>query len=175
MNPNQPNEWQYLAREIWCRSWQPFKSVPFVCYFIVAIIIFAGLGIWVEVYKCLFRQAADNSGLFTALSTFIAALIGSASLKQVFIATDDSDKVLASFSLLVCFLSLFAVILTIVFYPDYPSKSLGTAVGLGFIAVWFWWITNGRESTYHNARIDAATGGSTDGAVKGNLSEFKVD
>ena len=174
-NPNQLSDWQYLGREIRDRSWQPFKYVPFVFYFILAIIFLGGLGIWVEVIKCLRGQITDNSGLLTALSTFIPALIGSASVQQILSSTENSDKVLVSFSLFVCFISFFGVVLITVFYPDYPSWSLRAAVVFGIIAVWFWWFTNGREPTYQNVPIDASTGGSVEREIKGNLSEFKVD
>ncbi|QUJ78339.1 hypothetical protein KDD17_18290 [Sulfitobacter albidus] len=174
-NPDQLGDWQYLGREIWRRSWQPFKNVPFVFYVVLAIICLGGLGIWVEVIKGQLGQATDNSGLLTALSTFFPALIGSASLQLILSSTGNSDKILVSFSLLACFVSFFGVVLITVFYPVHPTWSLAAAIWFGIFAVWFWWFTNGDELTYQNAPIDAAAGGNTARAVKGNLSEFKVD
>ncbi|WP_146120768.1 hypothetical protein [Roseobacter denitrificans] len=173
---NKPlGDWQYLGREIWRRTWQPFKNVPFVFYVVLAIICLGGLGIWVEVIKSQLGQSADRSGLLTALSTFFPALIGSASLQLILTSTGNSDKVLVSFSLLACFLSFFGVVLITVFFPVHPGWSLGAAIWFGIFAVWFWWFTNGDELTYQNAPIDAAAGGSTTRSVKGNLNDFKVD
>ncbi|QFT75882.1 hypothetical protein [Ruegeria sp. THAF33] len=172
---NQMGDWQYLGREIRRRTFAPFKSVPFVFYFILAIVVLGGLGIWVEVAKSQLDQNWKVDGLLTALSTFFPALIGSASLQLILKSTDRSDKILISFSLLVCFFSFVGIGIIAAFFSLHPGLCLNAAFGFGILAVWFWWFTNGDDLTYRNAPIDAATGGSTNRAIKGNLNEFKVD
>jgi len=172
---NQIGDWQYLGREIRRRTLAPFKSVPFVFYFILAIVVLGGLGIWVEAVKSQLNPNWKVDGLLTALSTFFPALIGSASLQLILKSTDSSDKILISFSLLVCFLSFVGIGFIAAFFSLHPQLCLNAAIGFGVLAVWFWWFTNGDDLTFYNAPIDAATGGSTTREIKGNLNEFKVD
>tara|TARA_R110000787_G_C13419772_1_gene444788 strand:- start:1306 stop:1848 length:543 start_codon:yes stop_codon:yes gene_type:complete len=174
-NPDQLGDWQYLGREMHRRTFAPFKSVPFVFYFILAIVVLGGLGVWVEVAKTQLNQNWKVDGLLTALSTFFPALIGSASLQLILKSTDSSDKILISFSLLVCIPSFVGVGLIAAFFSLHPSLCLYAAIGFSILAVWFWWFTNGDDLTYRNAPIDAATGGNTARTIKGNLSDFKVD
>lgn len=176
INPTSINDWKYLGREIWTRTYRPFRNVPFVFYAILAIICLGGLGIWVELVKTeISNNPLNYEGVLTATSTFFPALIGSASLQLILTSTGNSDKVLVSFALLVCFLSFFGVVLISVFYSLHPSWSFNTAILFAAFSVWFWWFTNGEDLTYQSIPIDAATGGDTNRMLRGNLNEFKVD
>lgn len=173
---NSVGDWRYLGREIWRRTWHPFLNVPFVFYVILAIVCLGGLGIWVELIKTQFSKAPTSyEGVLTAIATFYPALIGSASLQLILMSTGKSDKILVSFALLVCIISFLSVGIIGVFHQLHPVWSFKAASFFAVFAVWFWWFTNGDDLTYQNAPVDAAAGGDTDKALKGNLDDFKVN
>lgn len=175
-DPNPVGDWRYLGREIWRRTWNPFRNVPFVFYVVLAILGLGCLGIWVELVKTQVSSTPSSyDGVLTAIATFYPALIGSASLQLILTSTGKSDKVLVSFALLACFASFFSVVLISVFHQLYPVWCFWAASYFAAFAVWFWWFTNGDDVTYQNAAIDAAAGGDTSKALKGDLDDFKVD
>lgn len=57
-----------------------------------------------------------------------------------------------------------------IFHEMFPSFSFWAAVAFAVAAIWLWWFTNGDDPTYKSVPVDAASGGNTDRALKGNTS-----
>jgi hypothetical protein len=71
-----PGDWDYLWLQLKRRTPEPLGDVPFVFYVFLGIVIFGGLGIWVELLKILIStKPAELAGLITAVNTFFPALI----------------------------------------------------------------------------------------------------
>lgn len=173
---NSVGDYRFIGREIWRRTWQPFRHFPFVSYVILSIICLGCLGIWVELIKTqLTTLPASYDGVFTAIVTFYPALIGSASLQLILSSTGNSDKVLVSFAQIALFSAFISVALISVFHQLYPDWSFKVAIFFAVFAIWFWWFTNADDLTYRNSPIDAPAGGDTAKALKGDLGNFKVD
>ena len=78
-------EWTYLGREIVRRTKQPWNHVPLVLYVLVAIVVFGGLGIWVEIVKISTSDEHRGTGeLFAAMATFYPALVGASAVTNDF-------------------------------------------------------------------------------------------
>jgi len=175
-NDDEVGDWAYLRREISRRTLQPWSQAPFVIYVLVAIVTLGGLGIWVEIVKILSaEQSASYDGLLTAMATFYPALVGSASLQLLLVATGNSDRILTAFATLVWVISIGSVILLSVFHDQYPRACFSAAIGFVFFSIWLWWITNGDDPTYKQVSVDTATGGSTSRELKGDISGFRAD
>jgi hypothetical protein len=167
-------DWIYLWREIKRRTFQPFSSIPFLIYVVVAIVGLGCLGIWVELIKlALQTPGGSQSAVLTALCTFFPALIGSTAFQLILGATGKSDKIFVSIGYLVLILGLGGVILITLFNWLHPVKTFWAAVLFSASAVWLWWITNGDDPTYKSTSVDAASGGDPNRTLKGNTRGFK--
>lgn len=167
-------DWSYLWSEIKRRTVQPFSSIPFLIYVLVAIIGLGCLGIWVELIKLALQTPGGSRGaVLTALCTFFPALIGSTAFQLILGATGKSDKIFVSIGYLVLILGLGAVILITLFNGLLPSKTFWAAVAFSAGAVWLWWITNGDDPTYKSTPVDAASGGDPNRKLKGNTQGYK--
>ena len=170
----QQGDWKYLGSEICRRTWQPFSSVAFVFYAVIAIVVLGCAGIWVEIVKAMLTtEAGSNEGVLTALATFYPALIGSASLQLILSSAGRADKIITSFALLVCILSFASVALVSVFHAQSPDVAMKISIGFAIFAIWLWWIANADDPIYRNAPIDAASGGSTERTLAGSTDGFK--
>lgn len=167
-------DWKYLWREMKRRTKEPFADVPFVTYAILAIIGLGCLGIWSELIKIAIAEEPPRyDGVFTALSTFYPALVGSAAFQLILSSTGRADKTLVSFGYLVSFISVASVVLIAIFYKSFPTTCFSVSIISVCFAVWLWWFTNGDDPTYKNAPIDAASGGDPSKMPKGSTSGFK--
>jgi hypothetical protein len=168
------SDWKHIGSEVWRRTWEPFSSVPFVLYVVIAIIGFGCLGIWVELVK--FSNAtdpADTNGILTALATFYPALIGSASLQMVLYSTGRSDKILTIVAMLFFCVAFGSVVLVSVYHARLPELTMKVAIGFSVFAVWLWWIVNADDPTYKSVAVDAASGGDPKRDPKGTTKGFK--
>jgi len=148
--------------------------MPFVVYVLLAIIGLGCLGIWVELIKvALSPETGNYEGVLTALATFFPALIGSSSLQLILTSTGRSDKVLVSFGYLVSIAAFAGVVLISIFHKLLPDLSFWASVCFVGLAVWLWWFTNGDDPTYKSAAVDAASGGDTGRALKGDITGFR--
>ena len=172
-NDTEISDWKYLWQEMGRRTKQPFADAPFVIYVLLAIIGLGCLGIWVELIKMFFAQGTHRyDGVFTALSTFYPALVGSAAFQLILSSTGRGDKTLVSFGFFVSVISFASVVLISIFYNYSPVICLLASVFLACFAVWLWCFTNGDDPTYKSAPVDAASGGDPSKALKGSTNGF---
>jgi hypothetical protein len=169
-------DWGYLKGELIRRTQEPLKDVPFVIYFITSILLFGGLGIWVELVKLtLSKSQPDYASLITAISTFYPALIASSSLQLILASANKSDKIFISFGLFnLCFFGLSSILLG-TFSKQYPVIVMLLAVVFSLLAAWIWWVTNCDDPTFKKIqKIDAATGGDPNRNLTGDYSGYDV-
>ena len=168
--------WRRLGRELRKRSSDPLGHFSFVSYFLVAVVIFGGAGIWTELRSYLNfapttgHPCASLASLRTALITFFPALAGSSCMQLIWAA--DYERSLRAFAVVV----LTALIVAIFFItPEGVSDRAALTVGMvaSLLALWSWWIANAKQQDLLDP--DAATGGkAVGGDLPGNLDEFKV-
>jgi len=169
-------EWAYLRRELFRRTRDPIGDPNFVFYVFLAIVLFGGLGIWVELLKySITNQSQTLEGTITAIITFFPSLVGAATLQLVLSSMNKQDKTMATFGLVaLCTFMVFALLLPF-FSASHPLRVLTLGAICSLAAVWTWWITNGSDPTFRKLpRPDAATGGTTERSLAGNLDGFKV-
>ena len=169
-------EWKYLGRELIRRTKQPWKHVSLVLYVLVAIVVFGGLGIWVEIVKIgTADEFRGTSELFAAMATFYPALVGASALQMIFLSLDSANKIMGAFAIAAWVLSIVMGLLVAVFYSGSPTTCITLVVVMGIAAVWLWMIAHADDPIYKRGRIDSASGGSTDRPLKGNTGDFKVN
>jgi hypothetical protein len=169
-------DWGYLWRELRKRTREPTANFPFVVYLVLGVMLFGGLGIWVELLKFVLSSPPTSlSGIITAVLTFFPTLIGTTSIQLVLDSANRGDKIFISFALLMfCIFVAFAVVLPI-FASTHPVGVLRVSLGCCSCGMWLWWIANGGYSTFKTMPpLDAATGGSLERPLPGALGGFRV-
>lgn len=170
------NDYLKLRRELWRRTHEPVRELPFVVYVFTGILLFGGLGVWVEILKIILAGSpVEFAGLITAVVTFFPALIGSTTLQLVLGSVNGGDKVMVSFALLMmCVFLTFAILLPF-FSGTHPIGVLGCGIACSAFAIWTWWITNGDDPDFKKVvKPDAATGGNPQRQLPGDLNGFQV-
>jgi hypothetical protein len=163
--------WDELKR----RFLAPVRHVTFWVYLILAVIIFGGFPIWLEV---VFYFNADihesTSHLRTALVAFFPALIGSVSFQLIFEEVGRNKRMLAFAMFVVVFFSLIGVILILArSIADYVA--IPVAFGLCAFAVLEWWIANGLNPTFQDdLDVEAPVGGPPSHPPAGDLTGFRT-
>lgn len=166
-------EWRYLRSEIYRRTINPFQSVPFVVYTVLAIIMLGSAGIWYEILKIhISTQDPNYNGVVVAYTSFYLALTGSASHRLILSSTDKPDKVMVSFSILAGALSILFLVAIHLLYELDKINWLLTAT-FAIIPMWIWWIANGDDPVFQSIVTDAATGGNTNRTLQGSLEGYK--
>jgi hypothetical protein len=168
--------WLRLGRELRKRSRDPLGHFSFVAYFVVAVVMFGGAGIWTELRSYLYfvptagEPFASLASLRTALITFFPALAGSSCMQLIW--AEDHERSLRAFAIVVL-----AALLVAIFFisPEGVSDRTALAVGAAaaVLALWSWWIANAKQKDLLDP--DAATGGSAVSAdLPGSLDEFET-
>lgn len=166
--------WGDLWRELKKRTLQPLRHPSFVIYFVVAVIVVGGAGVWLELITYLQAVAAKRcpslDALRTALVTFFPALAGCACLQLIW--AEDHQRALRAFAILVLFaVSILALVLGLI-----PAIEHRTALFIGLfpsaIALWIWWVANAKQPDLLDP--DAPTGGDPNGPLAGDLRGFKI-
>ncbi len=167
-------DWKYLCQELTRRTREPTKNFAFLVHVLLAIILFGGLGMWIEILKLVISPyPLELAGLITAVITFFPTLIGSTSLQLVL--ASQNNRIFMSFALLLlCTFTTFAILLPF-FSVTHPVIVLVLGAACSLCAIWAWWITNGGDPIYKSTPpADAATGGSIDRKLPGTLEGFEV-
>ena len=168
-------KWRSLCDELSRRTREPFQFPTFVFYSFLAIVVFAGAGIWFEVLKIISSEEMVNyNGVVTAVAAFCLALIGSASNRLILLATETSNKLMASFSYSSSVL-VFVIVIILRYLYEIDKISWCIPVVFTIIPIWIWWIANGDDLIYRDINIDAASGGNTSRNLHGSLKGFNVD
>jgi O-antigen/teichoic acid export membrane protein len=153
--------WRLWREELKARTFTPARHPSFVLYFIVAVVIIGGAGVWLELHKFLYlahppAQPSSSSldALRTALLTFSLALAGSSCMQIVLADQNKSMRATA-----VCLLTgLVAVALWV--FPANISDGSAVSVGVigSLLALWTWWIANALQPDFRDNDIDAPVG-----------------
>lgn len=172
------SSWIALRKELRKRTFEPASHASFVMYFLFAVVVFGGAGIWVEGHSYIwYVETVENphhsaSALRTAVLTFFPALAGSACMQLIW--ADDIFKPLRSFAMCVL-VALVALIFVVA--PSVVSNTVALLAGVfaSMIALWTWWIANARQRDLLDIDIDAPTGKKdTSGELAGDLGGFKT-
>ena len=175
-------DWSYLLSDLKRRTCQPFRSVPFVFYALLTIIVFGGAGVWIKTVKIwidagsvfLSMALLQNEGTVAAASTFCLALLGSASHQLILSSTGKADKVIASFAIFACVIAFLIVVAVRGLY-EFKVISYFLPIVFTIVPMWLWWIANSDDPLFAPITPDAATGGNPDRALKGNLEGYEED
>lgn len=167
--------WTRLWRTLAERTSLPWRHPTFVLYFVVAVILVGGAGLWLELYKLSFATAESSTSLEalrTAIITFFTALAGSSSM-QVILEENDDRAMRAMAICVLTVLSALALIIAPASVSDCTAVKLGL-VGCG-LALWTWWIANAKQPGLQDERADAAVGRRDPKAgLAGSLDGFKA-
>ena len=172
------NSWIKLGNALKRRTLEPFAHVSFVIYFIVAVVIIGGIGVWMELYAFFLPSAQPIASseplvpLRSAVVTFFPALTASACLQLIW--AENDHKFLRSFGVL--FLTLMTTIALLI-SPHAMGNSSALTVGIiaSMGSLWMWWIANAKQNDFLDIDSDAPLGGkATDTELMGNLDGFNV-
>lgn len=170
------SSWSAVTRELIKRTFRPLSHFSFVAYFFGAVVLFGGLGVWLELYSYLVLTPATHepahplASLRTALITFFPALAGSACMQMIW--AEQYQKFLRAFAVIaLLILAAFALMIT-------PKEvGHGTAINIGvacsIFALWTWVVANAKQQDLLDA--DAPLGNKNPNAkLAGNLDGFEV-
>jgi hypothetical protein len=150
----------------------PCGHVSFWFYFVFAIIVLGGLGIWVELLKAL-PKSAITDGLVTSIYTYFPAVAAAAAFQ---IDLDQGKKnYVRSFALA----SLFIIFIPAIFQATglIANRGLSLIIGAVFTlaALALWWVANGKNLSLHDDfdPIDSL-GADPGSAASGGTSSIKV-
>lgn len=166
--------WIGLVRELAKRTVDPIGHATFVIYFILAVVIAGGAGVWLELFIYLAQSPAPTLGpLRTAVITFFAAVAGSACMQLIW--AEDDNRALRAYATLVLIVILIAALII-----GIPTKiPAETAIGYGALAtlvsLWTWWVANAKQKDLLDpVNPDDALGGNPNDGLAGNLQGFKT-
>ena len=172
----QPGDYVYLWDFLKKRSSQPWKNFPFTVYFLIAILLFGGLGIWLETFNYIVLDKKENlENLFTAMAAYYPAIVGASAFHLILWATGTSNKVVSAFSFFMVVFFFFLGLLVRYFFNDQPIVCLISTIILVFLSLWFWIIANAEDGVFKKESIDAPAGGNLERKLKGTTDGFEVD
>ena len=156
--------WLELAR----RTREPLGHPSFVIYFLLAVVGFAGLGLWLELYAYFTTVPAPSFGpLRTALTTFFPALAGSTALQLIWA---EHQRFLRSFAVLCLVILLLMAVVTAANSRVQDFWAVGFGILSSVAACWIWWITNADQPDFRDEiDPDDAVGGGRDSLNKAQL------
>jgi hypothetical protein len=173
--------WKSLAKELRQRTSEPVASVSYVLYFVLAVVVAGGAGVWLELTLYLVHEAGGQlvneppdalKPVLTAVITFFSALAGSAAMQLIW--AEDRNKPLRAYATLVLVVSLIVALL-IGLLP-----TIGTKQGLAYgalatlFSLWTWWIANANDPDIRDKvdPYDAVGGDNVEAPLAGNLQGF---
>lgn len=174
---SQYESWVTLWHELVKRTKSPTRHVSFVIYFLVAVVIFGGLGVWTELRSYWFFIPTDEhpsptlESVRTAIITFFPALAGSAGMQLIW--AENKDRSLRAFAFFVV-----TILGLVIFFTAPASVSDQIAIAAGSaasaVALWTWWIANANQKELLDPiNPDAATGPEDlTGDLPGDLEKF---
>lgn len=179
VNRKKSESWNQLGRELKKRTEEPIGHVSFTLFFLVAIILLGGAGVWLELYSYFSyaptaeEPTASAAAIRTAVITFFPALAGSACMQLIWVTGElKSLRAFATSVLVILFIAAVAIA------PDKISTTPALLVGglSSCIAFWMWWIANADHPDLKDIVDPYASLGKQDpsGELAGNLDGFKV-
>ncbi|WP_131618215.1 hypothetical protein [Roseivivax marinus] len=168
--------YKQFRSEVWRRTSKPLSDATFIFYVVFGILIFGGLGVWIEVMKIILSPGGSNwRGILTALAAFYPALIGAACLQLVLESVRKSEKLMAVFSVGVLLLTIIAAVVFGVFEFNsvYTGVSFWGTIFLSITGIWVWCVANGDNPDLQTTDPYAPSGGDTSRKLKGDTSGFR--
>ena len=168
-------------RQFWAefrkRAFCSFCDGTFFLYFIFAIVICGGFGVWVEVFKLLIVSPDNHNfdGIQNAAFVFYPALIGASCVLLALEATDKSEKPKTIFSLATIIITVIvSVVIGIFEHNDIhqPVSRFLTIFFSGF-GLLIWCFANGNNPYLQTISPESASGGDTGKDLKGNTEGFQ--
>lgn len=168
------NSFVLLKRDCLIRLRRPLGFFTFWSYIIFGVFVFGGLAIWIEVGKHLlgYPDSLTTDGIRLAVLTYFPA-VGCAAGQQISIVEKDR-MYMRSFGTgaMIGFAVLCIISFAIQF--QHPNWSLFLGIVCSIAAVLTCWIAIGLDESFHDTDPDAAIGGTTDIALKGETGDFSV-
>lgn len=177
VNRKRSESWVRLGRELKKRTVDPIGHVSFTLFFLVAVILLGGAGVWLELHSYFSyvptaeKPTASLAALRTAVITFFPALAGSSCMQLIWV--NDELKSLRAFAtsiLVILFIAAVAIA------PDKISTNLALVIGgiSSCIAFWMWWIANADHPGLKDIDDPDASLGNRDpsGELSGDLDGF---
>ena len=176
--PGRSESYRRLWAEIRKRTLSPLCDFTFIFYYIVAIVIFSGLAIWIEVFKLLISSSDNHNfdDIQSAAFAFYPALIGASCMLMALEATDKSEKPKTAFSIFIIVLTIILSIIIEVFnyIEKYQLESRVLIICFSVFGLLIWCYANGNNPHLQTTNSDSAVGGSTDKNLRGNTEGFEV-
>lgn len=166
--------WSALGYELKHRTAAPLSHASYVQYFITAVILAGGAGVWLELFQLVFPDPSApacppaTAALRVAIITFFPALAGS-SCMQLILA--EEKKALKAFALLVMSVS-FVVALIIGQSRISSTAALSVGVLASIFSLWIWWIANSNQQDILDP--DAPIGKDTSSELAGSLEGYQA-
>jgi hypothetical protein len=166
------NGFKHLLRELAERTRAPIGHVTFWVYLVLGVILFGGLGVWLEWISYSYAVPKPSSdALRTALITFFQALVGSTSIQLVFA---ENNKPMRAFAILCLVIFLVPAIWLTLDRSVGPGPAFLLAGIASVAAVWIWWIAHAFEPVFRDQlNVTAPVGGETNVTPPGDLTGFK--
>lgn len=171
----QTDYWQQLGQFLKSRTLEPRGDPAFVSFFLVSVLIFGGLGIWVEIFRAFLRPAFDPEGILLAINVFYPS-VGFAAAAQLHM-NKKLPKYLTGLALLMQVVFVGSCII-LQFSWKHPAFAFiaETLVSIG--ALWAWWIVNATNPELREDEPVPSAAGPADptGAnLSGTLGNFNTD
>ena len=181
-NADQIGDYTYLRAELIRRTLQPWRHFAFLGYFLGAIVVLGGLGIWLEILiwteVLKFRPPVGEGNVgrvFAAMVTYYPAIVGASAFHLTLVGAEKSDKIIITFAWLVFSILLVSSFLVRLLHDMQLEWRMVIALFSICVSLWFWTIANADNVAFKSTPTDAASGGATSRKLKGDLRDFEVD
>lgn len=166
--------WRELRHELWTRTISPAKHPSFVLFFLVAIVIIAPFGIWVELLDFFSKTNSETEPLRSAFKSFLPAFLAATCMQLIWAEAQRSLRAFSIFLFIICL-----IIYAICANPPFKSGN-GLAILCTLtvaLAMWMWWIANANQRDYldDKAISNPVGGDNLKSPLSGDLSKFKTD
>ena len=174
-SPAPTNSFALLGHELWKRLTLPLGQFTYWTYVITGVVIFGGLGIWMEWVKWYFFNPdgkVTTEGIRLAITTYFPA-VGCAAGYQMMLS-ERQRSYLFSFGFMATVLFIVCCIFTFLFGLRSPGFGLDLGIGCSVLAILLFWIANAHDKTLQDADFEAPVGGSTAVPLAGTTSGYTV-
>ncbi|WP_141441580.1 hypothetical protein [Delftia acidovorans] len=151
--------------------------MSFTLYFLVAVILLGGTGVWFELHAYLTyvptpeNPSVSAAALRTAVLTFFPALAGTSCMQLIW-DTGEFRSLRAFATSVLVILGVAAAAVA----PAHISATVALSIGCiaSGIAFWMWWIANAEQTGLQDINTDAPMGKDPNTEPAGDLNGFTV-
>lgn len=160
--------WRYLRKQVLL----PLDQFSFWAYFIFAVVILGGMGLWIEVGRYLLTQDPRAEPVLTAIYTYFPAIAFASSFELV-MREDDQRQVRTLAICVVVVLSLVIVVHAARLVGSSGSSLLGVFACL--VAFLVWWVANGDNKNLRDVQAKVTLGDEPSAPPAGGTGGFRVE